>query len=88
MFKMKLVSNGEVIIDNVLSEEAVKSMAEVDDVQDLSYDIYANVKINHKCIELAKLIMKNHNVSEAKLYLTNSYFEKPSTEDFELSFTK
>jgi hypothetical protein len=82
---MKLVANGETIIDNTLSEEAVKSMAEVDDVLDLSYDIFANVKINHKCIELAKQIMKNHGVDSAKLYLTNSYFKKPSTEDFELS---
>ena len=84
MFKMKLVANNEVILDNTLSEDAVKSIAEVDDVNVLSNDVFANIKLNNKCIEFAKQIMKNHGVDHAKLYLTNSYFAEPTHEDFDL----
>ena len=88
MFKIKLVANNKVILDNVLSENAVKSMAEIDDVNDLSNDVFANIKLNHKCIEFAKQIMKNHFLDNATLYITNSYFEEPTYEEFDLSFTK
>ena len=84
MFKIKLVANNEVIIDNTLSEDAVKSIAEVDDVNALSNDVFANIKLNNKCIEFAKQIMNNHGVEHAKLYITNSYFEEPTHEDFDL----
>lgn len=81
---IKLVSiDKEIIANNELSVEAIKSLAEVDDILDLTYDMYANVKLNHNLIGVAKQFMKNHNLDKAVLWVTNDFTE--TTENFELS---
>ena len=67
--------NNELIIEHDLTTKIAKKLANIKRIDELEYDMYANVILNDNIVEATKYFMQLRNIDKATLYITNDYAE-------------